>query len=297
MRHGTLKLGELVAATAAATALPLVVTPSAPCGPPQATGDVVGVGAGLYRARSISSPTAGDAYGRCRRLQPARQQAEGGRLRLHRRCQNARLAVRGRQGPGQPGHLYPPGTGSAVGHGTAGLGYHQHRGPVRVEPDRSCCPRAEHGAGAAAQRFGTAGFNDLVQDIVAGDNTPASGGDQLRAGGVLGSARPPASLQAGVVIDQIEVASDTLPILMTQGLPPATRLPLSATQLSLDLRGQYRVVPDVEQPRTSAVWSSTSATTDQRVDDRDRAEPGAAERPGHGGRRGLGSERPGHPLR
>ena len=99
---------------------------------------------------------------------------------------------------------------------------------LRAQPDRSAASRPV--ACAAAQRLGCR-FSGPGQDIAAGDNGPSTEViDYSRASAAQSS---PTSLLNGQGIDQLELATDTLPMLVSSGPNPTHAVPLSASQLSI----------------------------------------------------------------
>ena len=217
MRHRTLKLG-LVAATALAAALPLVVTPSAYWDYAPNAGDVVGVGSDTLQYM-VDFLADGDAYGHTGYNQV------GNKLKLDdfdaTADQNAPAGPAGRRRPDQPNHLHP----APAAPPAAELRDHQHRGPLRVEPYDCAAGRDPARAAATARVPASPTWS---RTSLAGDNTPATVINFSRAS----SARPnTATLPAGVVIDQLQVASDTCPCSSPRPRPAAVAL--SATQLSL----------------------------------------------------------------
>ena len=103
-----------------------------------------------------------------------------------------------------------------------------------------------------------AGFKALVQDILAGNNTGTS--EVINFARASAAQTTTATLPAGQDIDQLEVATDTLPMLVTK--TPATHaVPLSATQLSLIYAANTGSCLTWSDPRISGVVVAGAATT------------------------------------
>jgi len=225
LRHRTFKIG-LAVATVAATVLPigLFAGPAfadyAPAGK-----DVVGVGSDTLQYM-IDFLADGDAYG-----DPG-YNVLGNKYKLvsfdATTDANARLAY-GVDGGQASQTSCTPGTGSTVG--TANSGATNTGVPCVLNPTivlRAGLQPVQRPNGSGA------GFSALVQDILAGDNaSTAANGSKAE---VINFARASSTQTNSVAlpgtegIDQLSLATDTLPMLETTS-PVSNAVPLSAAQL------------------------------------------------------------------
>ena len=235
MRHRAIvKLG-LAVATVAATVLPAALF----AGPAFADyaptrKDVVGVGSDTLQYM-IDFLADGDAYGDPG-YNVAWQQVPAGQLRRDRRRQRA-PGLRRRRWPGQPRRLARPAPGRTAGTGNSGT---TNTGvPCVLNPTivlRAGLQPVQRPNGSGA------GFTALVQDIVAGDNASTAAqrdqgrGDQLPR--ASSSQSTTATCRAAKCIDQLSVATDTLPMIKTT-TPVSNAVPLSAAQLDTHLHRQH----------------------------------------------------------
>jgi hypothetical protein len=230
LRHRSLKIG-VVAATALATVLPLAlfVGPASADYAP-AKNDVVGVGSDTlqymldFMADSSPSGSAGvNSGGNHFKLINFDATADA----------NARLAygVDGGNGAEQTANACSPGTGTLAGTGNETTS-HQNV-PCVLNPTivlRAGLSPAQRPNGSGA------GFSALVDDIQAGDNSPPGSAhpeviDYARASSAETS--PTASSLDGQDIDQLEIATDTLPMLAVPTAQGGNAVALSAAQLKL----------------------------------------------------------------
>ncbi len=249
MRHRTLKLG-LVAAAALSTALPLLVaTQSAYADYAPSTGDVVGVGADTLQY-SIDFLADGDAYGDTGYNQVGNKNKL---INFDATADfNGRLAY-GVNG-GQVGQATcTPGTGSAKGTGNAtgtNTGIPCVLNPTIVLRAGTQAVQRPNGSGS--------GFTALVQDMLAGNNTGTSETINYSRSAALETTT--ATLPAGVDLDQLEVATDTLPVLETT-TPVSHAVPLSPTQLSIVYAANSGSCVTWNDPRISGAVASVTTTS------------------------------------
>ncbi len=249
MRHRTLKFG-LAAATVAAAVLPLAlaIQPAyADYAPNQ--GDVVGVGSDTLQYM-VDFMADGDAYG-----DPGYNQL-GNKHKLVNidatADANARLAY-GVDG-GQSGQTTcTPGTGSTAGTGNqtvTNTGLPCVLNPTVVLRAGLQPVQRPNGSGA--------GFKALVQDMVAGHNTPAT--EVINFSRASATQSTTATFPAGVNLDQLSVADDTLPMLTSSGANPTHAVPLSASQLSIIYAANSGSCITWNDPRISGVWLEGAVT-------------------------------------
>ena len=91
---------------------------------------------------------------------------------------------------------------------------------------------------------GGAGFTDLVQDIVAGNNGGTN--ETINFSRAASVSSTSATLPAGINLDQIELATDQLPVIVANNSVDAVAL--SATQLSLVYAANTGSCLDLERP-------------------------------------------------
>jgi hypothetical protein len=250
LRHRTLKLG-LAAATAVATVLPLAlfVGPAyadyAPSGK-----DVVGVGSDTLQYM-IDFMADGDAYG-----YPGYNQL-GNKYKLVNidatADANARLAY-GVDG-GQAGQATcTPGTGSTAGTGNAtgtNTGIPCVLNPTVVLRAGLQPVQRPNGSGA--------GFKALTQDVIAGHNGGTN--EVINFSRSSSSQGNPTGLPSGVDVDQLEIATDTLPMITSSGANPTHAVPLSASQLSIIYAAGTGSCITWSDPRISGVWLEGATVT------------------------------------
>jgi hypothetical protein len=249
LRNRTLKLG-LAVATVVAAVLPLALfAPSAYADYAPGSGDVVGVGSDTLQYM-IDFMADGDAYG------------DNGYNYLGNKYKlvsidatadaNARLAY-GVDG-GQTGQATcTPGTGSTVGTGnatTTNAGIPCVLNPTVVLRVGLQPVQRPNGSGA--------GFKALEQDIVAGHNTP--GAEVINFSRASGTQSVGVTLPTGVIIDQLSIATDTLPMLETT-TPVSHAVPLSASQLSIIYGANTGSCLTWSDPRISGVWLEGATVT------------------------------------
>ncbi len=248
MRHRTFKLG-LIAALALSAALPLAATQSAYADYAPSKADVVGVGADALQY-IVDFLADGDAYGDTGYNQIGNKNKL---ISLDATADaNGRLAY-GVNGGQAAQTTCTPGTGSTAGTGNAtgtNTGAPCVLNPTAVLRAGTQPVQRPNGTGG--------GFKALVQDIVAGNN----GGTKevinfVRASATQSTA---ATLPSGVNIDQLEVATDTLPILVSKS-PTSHAFPLSAAQLSLIYAANSGSCLTWNDPRISGVVVSAATTT------------------------------------
>ena len=249
MRHRTFKLG-LAAATVVAAVLPIALTATpayADYAPNQ--GDIVGVGSDTLQYM-INFMADGDAYG------DTGYNQLGNKHKLvsidATADANARLAY-GVDG-GQSGQTTcTPGTGSTAGTGNqtgTNTGIPCVLNPTVVLRAGLQPVLRPNGSGA--------GFKALVQDMVAGHNTPAT--EVINFARASSAQTTTASLPAGVNLDQLSLATDTLPMLTSSGANPTNAVPLSASQLSLIYAANSGSCITWSDPRISGVWLENAVT-------------------------------------
>jgi hypothetical protein len=224
LRHRTLKLG-LVAATALSAALPLMASPAFADYNPSPT-DVVGVGSDTLQ-NMIGFLAEGDAYG------DGGYNQIGNSNKLVSFDATADANVRLAYGSGGLSGTCGPGTG-----GTAGTG---NQSSTHADSPCTLNPTIVLRSGMqAVQRPNAngsgAGFKALVQDIVAGHNTPGSN-EVINFSRASGAQSTTATLPSGENIDQLSIATDPLPMTTsathTGTDTKTTDYALSANQLSL----------------------------------------------------------------
>ncbi len=248
MRHRTLKLG-LVAATALSATLPFVVTQSAYADYAPSKADIVGVGSDTLQYM-VDFLGDGDAYG------DTGYNQIGNKNKLDNvdatTDANARLAY-GVDGGQAAQTTCSPGTGSTPGTGNATTtngGFPCVLNPTVVLRAGTQPVQRPNGSGA--------GFKALVQDIVAGHNTGTN--EVINFARSSSTQTTSATLPAGVNIDQLQVATDTLPMIVSS--TPATHaVPLSNTQLSLIYAANTGSCLTWNDPRISGVVITTATTT------------------------------------
>ena len=204
LRHRTLKLG-LVAATALSAALPLLATQSAYADYAPAKGDIVGVGADTSQY-GLDFLADGDAYG------DTGYNALGNKNKLISFDGTADANARAAYGVdgGQVGQTTcTPGTGSSVGSANSGstTGVPCVLNPTIVLRNGLQPVQRPTSSGG--------GFKALVQDIVAGHNSGTS--EVINFARSAGTQSTTATLPGGQNIDQLLVATDTEPILTSEG--------------------------------------------------------------------------------
>lgn len=207
MRHRAIKLG-LVGVTALSAALPLLATQSAYADPAPSGKDIVAVGSDTLQYM-LDFTADGDAYG------DTGYNQLGNKNRLDSFDAtvdfNARLAygIGGGTGLGVSGATAgncAPGTGGTAG--TANLGAPQPDSPCVLNP--SVVLRA--GLQAVQNPNGSgAGFKALVQDIVAGHS---GANEVINFSRASSGQSTTATLPGGENLDQLQVATDTLPLVV-----------------------------------------------------------------------------------
>jgi hypothetical protein len=255
LRQRTLKFG-LAAATVAAAVLPLALAIQ-PAGADYApnSGDVVGVGSDTLQYM-LDFLADGDAYG-----------DQGYNTQLHNKYKlvnidatadaNARLAY-GVDGGQSAQTTCSPGTGSTNGTGNQ----------TATNPGVPCVlnPTVVLRAGLQpVQRpnGSGAGVKALVQDMVAGNNTPASEViNYARASAIqeqnsAGTSYTGPTLPNGQILDQLSAATDTLPMLKAA---TSNAVPLSATQLEYIYEQNTGSCITWNNPQISGVWLESAVT-------------------------------------
>ncbi len=247
MRHRTLKLG-LVAAAALSTTLPLLIaTQSAYADYAPSNGDVVGVGSDTLQYM-IDFVADGDAYGDTGYNQIGNKNKV---VNFDATVDfNARLAY------GVNGGVSAnctPGTGSTAGTGNAtgtNTGIPCVLNPTVVLRAGTQAVQNPNGSGA--------GFKALVQDMLAGNNTGTS--EVINYSRASATQTTTATLPAGVDLDQLSIASDTLPMLETAS-PVSHAVALSNTQLSLIYAANSPNCVAWNDPRISGAVASVTTTS------------------------------------
>jgi hypothetical protein len=220
MRHRAIQVG-LIAGMALAAALPLLPTTSAYADYAPASGDVTGVGADVlqYMMNFLAD---GDAYGDTGYNQVGNKNklvdfdASGDG--------NGRLAY-GVDGGQTSQTTCTAGTGGTAGTGNStgtNVGAPCVLNPTIVLRAGTQAVQRPNGSGA--------GFKALVQDIVSGDNSASS--EQVDFARASAAQTTTVSLPSGENIDQLEVGTDTLPMLESTS-PVSHAVPLNSTQLGL----------------------------------------------------------------
>ena len=249
MRQRTLKFG-LAAATVAAAVLPLALAIQ-PAGADYAPnqGDVVGVGSDTLQYM-LDFLADGDAYG-----DPGYNQV-GNKHKVDNI--DASADTNGRLAYGVDGGQVGQGTCTPSTGGTAGTGNSTSANtghPCVLNPTvvlRAGLQPVQRPNGSGA------GFKALVQDIVAGHNTPAT--EVINFSRASAAQSTTATLPAGVNIDQLSVATDTLPMITSSGANPTHAVPLSASQLSLIYSQNTGSCITWNDPRISGVWLEGAVT-------------------------------------
>jgi hypothetical protein len=252
LRHRPLKLG-LVAVTLLAAALRIGLSVQPAYADYSPTGnDVVGVGSDTLQYM-LDFMADGDAYG------DTGYNTIGNRYKLDSidatADANARLAY-GVDG-GQAGQAScSPGTGSTAGTGnnttssTGGTeGFPCVLNPTVVLRAGLQPVQRPNGSGA--------GFKALVQDILAGHNTP--GHEVINFSRASAAQSTAATLPAGVNIDQVEVATDTLPMLTAS---TTHAVPLSPSQLSIIYAANTGSCIAWNDPRITGIWLEGATVSD-----------------------------------
>ncbi len=249
MRQRTLKFG-LAAATVAAAVLPLALAIQ-PAGADYAPnqGDVVGVGSDTLQYM-LDFLADGDAYG-----DPGYNQV-GNKHKVDNI--DASADTNGRLAYGVDGGQVGQGTCTPSTGGTAGTGNSTSANtghPCVLNPTvvlRAGLQPVQRPNGSGA------GFKALVQDIVAGHNTPAT--EVINFSRASAAQSTTATLPAGVNIDQLSVATDTLPMITSSGANPTHAVPLSASQLSLIYSQNTGSCITWNNPQISGVWLESAVT-------------------------------------
>lgn len=228
MRKRTLRLGLIAATTAAAAMGPLLAAPKAFADYAPNSGDVVGVGSDTLQ-NMLDFAADGDNY-----ADPGYNQI-GNKNKLANfdatADANVRLAY-GVDGGQAAQTTCSPGTGSTAGTGnatTTNTGVPCVLNPTIVLRAGTLAVQRPNGSGA--------GFKALEQDIVAGNNGGTNeviNYSRASAAQSVGVTLPATSTTPGGYqgIDQLEIATDTLPMLETTS-PVSHAVPLSAAQLNL----------------------------------------------------------------
>jgi hypothetical protein len=248
LRYRIPKIGMAVA-TVVAAVLPIALW-AGPAGADYAPnkGDVVGVGSDTLQYM-MDFLADGDAYG------------DNGYNQLGNKYKvvsidatadaNARLAY-GVDG-GQPAQMTcTPGTGSTSGTGNAtstNTGIPCVLNPTVVLRAGLQPVQRPNGSGA--------GFKALVQDIVAGNNSPSS--EVINFSRASSTQSTSATLPSGVGIDQLSLATDTLPMIDSGSGTHA--VPLSASQLSIIYAANTGSCITWNDPRISGVWLESAVVT------------------------------------
>ncbi|MGC9962888.1 MAG: hypothetical protein ABSE47_13435 [Acidimicrobiales bacterium] len=249
MRSLRVKFG-LAAVTAVAAVVPLALTaqPARADYSPN-TSDVVGVGSDTLQYM-LDFMADGDAYG-----DPGYNQL-GNKHKLVNidatADANARLAY-GVDGGQSAQTTCSPGTGSTAGTGNAtgtNTGIPCVLNPTVVLRAGLQPVQRPNGSGA--------GFKALVQDMVAGHNTPAS--EVINFARASATQTTTATFPAGVNLDQLSIATDTLPMLTSSGANPTHAVPLSPSQLSIIYAANTGSCITWSDPRISGVWLETAVT-------------------------------------
>jgi hypothetical protein len=240
----------LAAVTAVAAVVPLALTaqPARADYSPN-TSDVVGVGSDTLQYM-LDFMADGDAYG-----DPGYNQL-GNKHKLVNidatADANARLAY-GVDGGQSAQTTCSPGTGSTAGTGNAtgtNTGIPCVLNPTVVLRAGLQPVQRPNGSGA--------GFKALVQDMVAGHNTPAS--EVINFARASATQTTTATFPAGVNLDQLSIATDTLPMLTSSGANPTHAVPLSPSQLSIIYAANTGSCITWSDPRISGVWLETAVT-------------------------------------
>ena len=266
MRHGTLKIG-VAAATVLAGVLPLalIAQPAYADYAPN-SGDVVGVGSDTLQYM-IDFLADGNGYGYTGYNQL------GNKYKLVNidatADANARLAygVDGGNPLMDTTGVCTPGTGSTPG--TANQTTTNTGVPCVLNP--TVVLRA--GLQPVLRPNGSgAGFTALEQDIIAGDNAPVTGTYPFSYPEVINFSRSSSNqvvstgltgLPSGEDIDQISLATDTLPMIISNGTGSnaSHAVPLSATQLSYIYAANTGSCITWSNPQISGVWVTTATVT------------------------------------
>lgn len=257
MRSLSVKVG-LAVATVVASVLPVALLTAQPALADYSPnpGDVVGVGSDTLQYM-IDFMADGDAYG-----------DQGYNTQLHNKYKlvnidatadaNARLAY-GVNGGQASQTACTPGTGSTTGTGnqtTTNAGVPCVLNPTVVLRAGLQPVQRPNGSGA--------GVKALVQDILAGNNTAATEViNYARASAIqeqnsAGTSYTGPALPSGQILDQLSVATDTLPILKAS---TSNAVPLSATQLALIYAQNTGSCITWNNPQISGVWLESAVVT------------------------------------
>jgi hypothetical protein len=265
LRYRSLKLG-LVVAGAFAAALPIVAIQPAYADYAPNHGDIVGVGSDTLQYM-VDFMADGDAYG------DTGYNQLGNKFKLDNvdatTDANARLAY-GVDGGQAAQATCTPSTGSASGTGNATT---TNTGvPCVLNPSvvlRAGLQPVQRPNGSGA------GFKALVQDMVAGHNTPSS--EVINFSRASATQSTTATLPTGVNLDQLSLATDTLPLIDSGAGTHAVAL--SPSQLSIVYAATSGSCITWSDPRISGVWlesAVTNATTTITFPAADPQQPTAA---------------------
>jgi len=251
LRHRTLKIG-LAAATAVAMVLPIaLIAQPAYADYAPGPGDVVGLGADTLQFM-LDFMADGNAYG------DVGYNHLGNKYKLVNfdatGDANARLAY-GVDGGQQSQATCTPGTGSTVGTGNStstNTGVPCVLNPTVVLRAGLQPVQRPNGGGA--------GFKALVQDVIAGHNTAAT--EVINYASDSSSASTTATMPGTEQIDQLSVATDTLPMITSTGTGETSNAyPLDAAQLLLIYEANTGSCITWSDPRISGYWLENAVVT------------------------------------